>query len=637
MKKLVVFILCLTLNTFANTDKIVRYNIGSYPPTLNPQIATDTTSGEVLSYMFEGLTRLDSKGKPIAGVAESWSNKDNVWTFKLRKTAKWHNGESVTAKDFVDAWERALNPYTNSEYSFIMYCIKGAQEYNEGKYKSFSSVGIKAIDSYTLQITLKEPIAYFPSLVSFYTFYPQNTKYFDKIGNEFYGISDNTVIGNGPYQLTYFDGTSGLMLEKSENYWNKNNIKLDVIEFTIFDNEVAYEKYNENLLDIINFYDVNSTDLKTFEDGSLWYLGLNSNNKLLSNKKIRKAISMSIDRESLVKDVKNNLGSVAESFVPNGIVGKKEFFRVENNQSTYGISYNPTKARELFEEGLKELNINRHDLEPLNFLTGNSDIAINEANFYVDQIKMVLDIDLIIESVPFNTRIQKTSEGDYDIVLAGWGPDYNDPMTFLDLWISNSGQNNTGWKNKEYDELIRKAKNEIDYVKRMDLLGKAEKMLMEELPIIPTFYRKIAVLIKPNVSNVQFSLLVPSINLLNSDIKNSTNFKESENFYRSTNYFFENIVDFDTKNYKIRVDSISNGRIRLALWKAKDSYNSKPIVILTNGVEESDYEGISYTFESKDSKYKIYVDETGEGAPYTLNIYKGNKLVTSEPCLYEEY
>lgn len=553
MKKMLIFSLLFAINIFGYSERTIRYNAIALPTILDPQIVNDNTSGEILSYIFEGLTRLDSKGKPIPGVAESWSNKDNVWTFKLRKTAKWHNGESVTANDFLEAWERVLNPATGSPFSYIIYCIKGAKEYNEGAYKSFSEVGIKAIDRYTLQVILKESVVYFPSLVSHFILYPQNTKFFNQIGNELYGTSENTILGNGPYQLTYMDEIEGLLLKKSQDYWDRNNIKIDVLDFTVFDEKIAYEKYNENLLDIIEFYDENSNDLKTFEDGSVWYLGLNTNNRLLSNKKIRKALSMSIDRELLIKDVKNNLGSIAESFVPNGIVGKKDFFRVENNQSTYGISYNPTKARELFDEGLKELNINKQDLESLKFLTGSWDIAVNESNFYVNQIKMALGIDIMVESVPFETRIQRTSEGDYDIVLAGWGLDYNDPMTFLELWTSNSGENNTGWRNTKYDELIQKAKEETDNDKRFDILGKIEKMLMEELPIIPTFYRNRAVLIKPNISNVQLSSFIPSVNLLHSKIDY---FIDSQ---ATQNNFIEDIENSTEKLENIlKLDSVEN-------------------------------------------------------------------------------
>ena len=148
--------------------KVVRYNLEQNPAQLDPQLNTETVSGNVLGHIMEGLTSLGADGNPIPGVAESWTTEGNVWTFKLRKDAKWHNGDSVVAGDFLAAWERALNPATASEYSYIMYSIKGAQEYNEGTYKKFTSVGVRAIDNYTLQVTLKEPVIYFPSLVSFY-------------------------------------------------------------------------------------------------------------------------------------------------------------------------------------------------------------------------------------------------------------------------------------------------------------------------------------------------------------------------------------------------------------------------------------------------------------------------------------
>ena len=182
MRKIIVllflFVFCIT--SYGSSDKIIKYNLEDFPITLNPTLCTDSTSGEVLAYIFEGLTSLDSKGKPIPAVAESWTTNNNIWTFKLRKSAKWQNGEPVTAKDFVNGWEKVLNPDNGAQYAYIMYCIKGAQEYNEGINKDFSSVGVRALDDMTLEVTLKESVTYFPSLLSFYTFYPLNLDFFLK-------------------------------------------------------------------------------------------------------------------------------------------------------------------------------------------------------------------------------------------------------------------------------------------------------------------------------------------------------------------------------------------------------------------------------------------------------------------------
>lgn len=524
MKKILVLMFVLFAFTYGSSEKIVKYGIDDLPYTYDPQSNTDSFSSDVISYLFEGLTKMDSKGNPIPGVAESWTNNGNIWTFNLRKNAKWSNGELVTAKDFVNAWERALNPNTEAEYSYIMYCIKGAQEYNEGTNKKFSSVGIKAIDNYTLQVTLKEPTIYFPTLVSFYTFYPQNTNFLKSLKNSIYGDSFNSIIGNGAFEVKK-SSNNNLYLTKSDKYWDKDNINIDTINFVITDSKDLIKDYQLKKLDICPLNDENykkyklSKDVKIYEDGSVWYLNLNTINYFLSNPKVRKAMSMAIDRDSFIKNVKNNLGSIAESVIPLGIKGNSDFYRNEYNQSLYNISYNPQKAKELLNEGLKELGINKSEIETINLLSGNSETAISEAEFLANQLKINLDLDINVESVSTLDRFSRTTSGDYDIALSGWSPDYNDPTTFLENWTSFSAMNYTYWSNEEYDTLINEAKIENNSNKRMDLLAKSEEILMDKLPIIPIYFRKKAVLINPNIDKVEFSLFSPTINFGYSDTK----------------------------------------------------------------------------------------------------------------------
>ncbi len=520
MKKLFIFMFLLFAFAYGNTEKVINYNIEDYPFIYDPQHNTETTAGDILSYVFEGLTKLDAKGNPIPAVAQSWSNNGNVWTFKLRQSAKWHNGDPVVAKDFVDAWERALNPETTSDYSFLMYCIKGAQEYNEGTYKKFTSVGVRAIDNYTLQVTLKEPVIYFPSLVSFYTFYPQNSKFIKTLKDIEYGSSYSDILGNGAFKIYKSKNSDDLSLKKSDKYWNKDNIKIDTINFLTFSDEDIFKEFEAKKIDIATLNsetfiaNKDSKYIHSYEDGSVWYLTLNTNNELFSNKKIRNALAMAIDREALVNDAKDGLGSVAESFIPVGIKGKKDFFRNEYPQSSYGISYNPKKAKELFEEGLNELNIDKSDIVSITILCGNSEIAIADAEFYAEQLENTLDLDIELDPVTFADRLSRSSAGDYDIVISGWGPDYNDPLTYLDMFTSESTVNYSAWYKEGYDNLISTIKNEKNPDKRMDLLAQAEKILMEELPIIPIYFRKKAVLINPSLGKVNFNIFSPSIDFV---------------------------------------------------------------------------------------------------------------------------
>jgi oligopeptide transport system substrate-binding protein len=506
-------------------QKVVKYNLEQNPPQLDAQLATDEKSGIVLGHTFEGLTEIGTDGKALPGVAESWTTEGNTWTFKLRKTAKWHNGDPVVAGDFVAAWERALNPASASEYAFIMYNIKGAEEYNSGKIKDFAEVGVKAVDDYTLKVDLKEPVTYFDSLVAFHTFLPQNQKFY-KEHKDSYATSVEDFMGNGPYKMVEWDFENKIILEKSENYWNKDNVKIDRIEMPIIvDFTASLKAYQNGELDwtvlpneeIVNYKD--NPEVVEMKEARVIYLLLNNKNKLFSNAKVRRAVSMAIDRKALVDKIKNGAGSPAESMVPEIIPGKKGMFREDYPQSAYGIGYNPTEAKKLFEEGLKEVGLTIATLPQLTMYSSNDDTSTKEAQFYQEQFKKNLGMDIKLEPVTFQIRLQHQTAKDYDLILAGWGADYNDPMTFLDMWMSNSGQNNSNWANPKYDELIVKAKAEANAEVRMDILAQAEKLLMDEMAIVPTFFRNKKALAKPRVKGIQVNAFSPVVYFGHADVQ----------------------------------------------------------------------------------------------------------------------
>jgi len=495
---------------------VIRYQLESNPPELDPNLSTDTVSGIVTGAIFEGLTRLNKNNQIIPGVAEKWENDGLTWTFYLRKDAKWHNGDNVVADDFVNAWERVLNPNSAAQYAYIMYSIKNAKEYNEDLIKDFSKVGIKKIDDYTIKVELNEPVAYFPSLVSFYTFYPQNSK-FHKEQLDNYGTSDKALIGNGPFELKEWAFESKVILEKAKNYWNNEVIKIDRIEMPIIlDRTTAYNVYKNDEIDIIVMPDEfvdnhkDSEELVAYEDASIWYLSLNQDLKWLKNKKVRQAIAYAINREDLVNEVKNGSGNVATSYVPNSIHGYEKFFREEYPQSNYFEAYNPEKAKKLFEEGLKELKMTREDIGTVSLLVTSSDVGVKEGQFYQEQLNKNLGLQIQLEPVTFQIRLQRSQRKDFQMILAGWGPDYDDPMTFLDMWMSTSSYaQEIAFSNKEYDKLILAAKASNDNKFRMDTMAKAEALLMNEMPIVPTFFRKKFTLVKPHVKGVVRRALSP--------------------------------------------------------------------------------------------------------------------------------
>ena len=487
--------------------KVLRVGIPDEPGSLDPQLTTDAVAIQVDGNVFEGLTRQDKEGNVIPGVAESWEVEGKVWTFKLRKDAKWSNGEPVTANDFAFAWKRALDPETAAEYSYILYYIKNAAAYNMGEMSDFSKVGIKAIDDYTLQVELERPAAYFASLLSFPTYYPLNEKYYNEVGDE-YALEKENMIYNGPYTIDTWEHGSKIIIKKNPNYWNKDAFKIEEIEMIMInDSNTALNMYLNNELDITrisgdNLPDyIGSPELNTYSDGSVFYFEFNTKDKLFSNRKIREAFALAIDREMLVGKIRKDGSQAATSFVPIGFPGKNKTFRED-----YGVEVfedgNTEKAKKLLLEGLSE--IGHKGAVEVTILIDNTDAGQKEGQYYQEQLSKKLGINVKLEPVTFQIRLQKMTSKDFQIGMAGWGPDYNDPMTYLDLWVTDGGHNHSSWSNAEYDRLIELAYNSFDQDERMDAMAKAEEILLTEFPIVPTFFRNRNALVKPNVKGVVF-------------------------------------------------------------------------------------------------------------------------------------
>lgn len=482
------------------------WNMEYEPKTLDPQKATDISATEISFACLEGLTRIGENGKVLPGMAESWENKENLWIFHLRKDAKWSNSEVITAGAFYFGIKRAIDPETASEYSYMTYFIKNAQAFNEKKEKDFGKVGVKVIDDYTLQFELERPASYFASIVgTLMIYFPVNEKYYNA-NKEGFASSAETLLYNGPWLMTEWVHDSKAVFKKNPNYWNKDNIKLDEMTFLMIkDPTTAAQMYKNNEINVTYISGVDlpaftgNSELKQFSDGTSAYLEMNVKNKILSNAKIRKAIAYVIDRDILVNKVIADGSIKAQSFIPDGFPGKTATFRAD-----YGREYfkdaNVEEAKKLFAEGLKELKIKGP--VKLKLTCDNRETTQKYMQYVQEQLNKNLGIEITLEPVTFQIRLQKMTSKDFDIVMALWGADYLDPMTFMDLWLTGGGNNHTSWSNKSYDEAIRVAQISGDEVVRMDAMAQAEKVLMEEMPVAPLFFRTRNVVIKPNIKGV---------------------------------------------------------------------------------------------------------------------------------------
>jgi oligopeptide transport system substrate-binding protein len=313
-----------------------------------------------------------------------------------------------------------------------------------------------------------------------------------------------------------------MIFAKRADYWNASEIKLDEIKAVMVnDTNTALNMYKNGELDIVGISGdqlpeyQGSSELNTYSDGSVWYFEFNTTDKLMSNRKIREAITKAINRDELVNKIKKDGSKAGQGLVPYGFPGKDKGFRADYGSEYY--SYDVEAAKKLFAEGLKE--VGHEGPVRINILTGTSDTATKEVQFYQEQLRTVLGIELDIEQVTFQIRLQRMTSKDFQIVLAGWGPDYNDPMTYMDLWTTDGGNNHTSWGNAEYDALIDKAYKSSDNTERMDAMAAAEKILLEEFPIGVTFYRNRNKLVKPRLKGIRFSAVAQEIDFYFADVQ----------------------------------------------------------------------------------------------------------------------
>ncbi|SMF40673.1 peptide ABC transporter substrate-binding protein [Paenibacillus barengoltzii] len=478
-------------------DQTLRINLSAEPPTFDPAQAQDSQANTVLKLMYEGLTRMDESGQVIPAAAENWDIDGTKYTFHLRKDAKWSNGDPVTANDFVFAWERVLSPNTDpaAPYAYQLYYLKNAQEYNEGTITDFSQVGVKAVDDYTLEVELVAPTPYFLGLTSFYTFYPVHQSVKD---DPKWAVDQSKMIVNGAFTLTNWVKGQTIEVTKNENYWDKANIKLNKITMSLVNSSATeLASYQNNELDragapngeiptdqipILKDQLKDELDIKGI--ASTYYYEFNVTAKPFDNVNIRRAFSMAIDRQKIVDNVTLGGQVPAFGFVPPGIKGVNDEYRNEHKDDYF--AENLEEAKKLLEQGMQEEGYTKL---PEITLTYNSSEAHKKIALAVaDMWKTNLGVDVKTENQEWAVFIENRQNLNYQIARAGWSADYNDPMTFLDMWVTGGGNNDTGFSNEEYDKLIQEAKTTDDMAVRDKNFARAEEILIKENQVLMPIY-----------------------------------------------------------------------------------------------------------------------------------------------------
>ncbi|MEC5236619.1 peptide ABC transporter substrate-binding protein [Bacillus mycoides] len=489
--------------------QVLNVTVSEEIPSLDTAKTMDGTSAHVMQNIFEGLYVLDDQDQPIPAVAKSFKRSEDgkKYTFDLRKDAKWSNGDSVTANDFMFAWRKAVSAETASQYAYMLFYIKNAKEINKGTIP-LNELGVKVIDDYKLEVELEQPIPYFLQLLALPIYLPQHESFLKEQG-ENYGLEPNNLIYNGPFVLETWKHEQGFQLKKNDTYWDQKKVKLDEINFQIVkDTMTVVNLYEAGDLDRVpinsQFVDKykGSKELHMSSDPGIAMLRFNEKNKALANKKVRQSISLALNKDDFVAHFINNGAKPASGLVPVGHINEatdKDFRKENGDISPYDLQ----KAKKIWEEAKKELGVEQIKLE---FLTFEQDNAKRMAEYIKGDLEKNLHgLTIQIKQQPFKQKLQLEQTGDYDISMANWGPDYKDPISYLELFTTGNPNNKMNYSNLHYDELIKKAKNDfvLDPEKRWEALVEAEQVLLEDAAVAPLYHIGSAYVQKDYVKGIE--------------------------------------------------------------------------------------------------------------------------------------
>lgn len=500
---IMVFVMVLSAcGNNAGAKDTLPVNVGSDPDTIDPALNSAVDGATMIIHAFEGLYTLDKDGVPIPGQALDCKISDDgtVYTFTLRDGLKWSDGKALTAHDFVYSWNRAISPETAADYAYMFEVIDG---YDEGK------LNVTAPDDKTLVVTLKNRIPYFLELTAFPTFSPVRQDIVEAHGDA-WATKPDTYIGNGPYKITEWVPGSHITMTKNKNYWNYKALGMENIKFVLMDDPGAQlTAFTQG--EILFTDDMPNDEIDAWREkpefnieGQLgtYYVSFNTQKEHLNNPKVREAMILAIDRDFICREI-GKAGQVpAGAFVPIGLSDAdptKEFRDVGGNYyDPYDYEGNLEKAKKALADAGYPNGEGLPTFEYLYNPESSAHMAIGEA---LQDMWGKIGIKVNLVSQEWATFLNTRKNGDYDIARNGWLGDYNDPISFLDMWITGSGNNDAQWSNPEYDALISQIKSETDTEKRFELMHKAEDIIFAESMLCPIYYYVDIFLINQKVEN----------------------------------------------------------------------------------------------------------------------------------------
>lgn len=461
---------------------------GAEPETLDPAIITGQPEGRIANALFEGLLAFDKDGRAIPGVAQSWdiSPDGKTYTFHLRADAKWSDGRRVEASDFERSWKRALEPATGVAYNYLLFPIKNARAFAEGKISDFGQVGVRAENPSTLVVELESPTPYFLELCAFPTLQPVPLDIVEKFGDDW--IKPGNIVSNGAFTLEDWRINDRIRLRKNPHYWNRENVALDTVDILpISKDSVAFNFYASGLADLVMDKGLapialmdelkKRADFHSAPFLGIYFLRFNCSKPPFSDPRVRKAFAMAVDKNRIVEKITRAGEVPAKSFVPPGLPGYA---------GDEGLRHDPQMARAL----LAEAGFPGGTGFPLTtFLFNESQQNESISVELRDMWKKELGVDIALARQEWKVYLNSLATLDYGIARSSWVGDYPDPNTFLDMFVSGGGNNRTGWSDPAYDTLIADAAKETNPAARMRIFSEAENLLLQkQAPVAPIYY-----------------------------------------------------------------------------------------------------------------------------------------------------
>ena len=484
-----------------SAPKTFTLRLPGEPETLDWNLAHTMVETYILMNLMEGLVTFDSSMKVIPSLASQWtvSPDGKTYTFNLKKGVKWSDGVPLRAQDFVFSWKRLLSPLTAASYAYFLFDIEGAEDFNKGSLKDFSKVGIKAIDDSTFQVKLTRPVAYWLDIPTFWVTFPLRQDIVEKHGSAWQ--KPGRMVTLGPFLLDSYEPDFRIVLTANPTYHGKKGNIERVVALVVKDAITAVNLYETGKIDFMTDFDTQDLkrlsgrpDLKIFPYHKVVYMGFTVSKVPVNNLRIRRAISMAIDKSKFDKILFGGQKS-ASTFIPPSLIG---------HSAQVGLSYDPVKAR----RELKLAEIPDSQALSMELLVPNWEKSKTIAEYVQAELKKNLKIDVIIQPFDHKTFRSQLDLNIYQTFITSWGADYPDPDNFASEFLANSGNNRTTWKNKEYDDLVLKARLTVDPKVRAELYQKSQKILVDtDAVVVPLFYEPNVALVKKRVSGLELNPL----------------------------------------------------------------------------------------------------------------------------------